>query len=63
MMGGATLESHPSREDETPKMNGSALLAFAESKEDVMTLLRNDIYTVSGVWNLEKVCICTSWDF
>lgn len=55
VLGGATLDSHPS-EGETPKMNGSVMIFVGESEDDVLTMLKNDIYNTSGVWNLEKVC-------
>ena len=52
---GATLEEHPMPGDDPPKMNGSALIAVAESKEDVLALLKEDIYSTSGVWDLARV--------
>lgn len=36
-------------------MNGSVLIAMAETKEDVMNLLREDVYNTSGVWDLKQV--------
>lgn len=60
IMGGAMF-SHPPKEGEQPlPMVGSALLAYAESQEEVMEMLKNDIYAKSGVWNLDKVQI---WPF
>jgi uncharacterized protein YciI len=60
IMGGAYF-SHPPKEGETPPpMIGSALLAYAESEEEVRKMLENDIYTNSGVWDLSKVQI---WPF
>ena len=38
-------------------MNGSVLTFNAESKDEVMQMLQNDVYTKSGVWNLENVKI------
>jgi uncharacterized protein YciI len=60
IMGGAML-SHPLLEGENPPpMVGSALIVFAESKEEAMEIVKNDIYTTSGVWNLDKIQI---WPF
>jgi len=47
-------------EGETPPIAGSAMLAYAETKEEVIESLKNDIYTKGGVWNWEKVQI---WPF
>ncbi|KAJ5570889.1 hypothetical protein N7535_004549 [Penicillium sp. DV-2018c] len=54
--GGAMLNSHPA-EGETPSFKGSMMLAAAESEAEVRELLKNDIYTVSGVWDLENAQI------
>lgn len=60
IMGGAMF-SHPPKDGEEPlPMVGSALLAYAESKEEVMKILENDIYNKNGVWDLSKVQI---WPF
>ncbi len=37
------------------KMKGSVLLALAETKEELLENLKEDIYVKSGVWDLEKV--------
>ncbi|KAJ5635285.1 uncharacterized protein N7484_008598 [Penicillium longicatenatum] len=54
--GGAMLESHPA-EGEVPSFKGSMMLAVAENEAAVRTLLENDIYARSGVWDLEKAQI------
>ena len=54
--GGSFFEEHPAP-GETPKMKGSAMLAQAETKEEVLEQLRNDVYNTSGVWDLSKVQI------
>lgn len=60
IMGGAMF-SHPPKDGEDPlPMVGSALLAYAESKEEVMEMIENDIYNKNGVWDLSKVQI---WPF
>lgn len=55
MRTGATLDVHPTSVGETPKMNGSIMLATADSIDDVWKLLREDVYTTSGVWNMDQV--------
>ena len=58
-MGGAYMSSPP-LEGQTPPMIGSALIVVASSKEEVIERLKNDIYTTSGVWDVENVQI---WPF
>lgn len=50
------LESHPAA-GETPAFKGSAMLAVGETAEAVKELLREDIYTISGVWDLDNTQI------
>jgi hypothetical protein len=52
---GGVLEEPP-KEGEPLKLKGSAFMAYAASKEEVLDQLKNDIYTTSGVWDLSKVC-------
>jgi uncharacterized protein len=59
VLGGAYMSSPP-KEGETPPMIGSALIAVAETKEEVLDRLRSDVYTTSGVWDVDKVQI---WPF
>lgn len=56
VMGGAYLEEPP-KEGETPKMKGSVMIMVANSQEEVLKRLRSDIYTSSGVWDIDKVQI------
>lgn len=54
-MGGAVLEEVPV--DDQPssmKMNGSTIVVVAESKEEILSILRDDVYAKSGVWDVEK---------
>jgi uncharacterized protein len=51
---GAMLSEVP-KEGEGLKIIGSAMMAHAASKEEVMEMIKKDIYADSGVWNLEKV--------
>ena len=53
---GATLEEHTA-EGESLKINGSIMLALAESKDEVIHALKQDVYYKSGVWDWEKVQI------
>ena len=50
------LEEVP-KEGEGPKMKGSVMLALAESREEVLKALQEDIYYKSGVWDWDKVQI------
>lgn len=52
---GALLE-RPPEQGESPKMVGSALIAQADSRAEVLTILENDVYAKSAVWDLSKVC-------
>lgn len=45
----------PLKEGEGPKINGSVMLAQADSKEEVMDKLRSDPYWKNGVWEEGKV--------
>jgi len=55
-MGGAILEDVP-KEDGKLKIEGSAMVAYASSKEEVLEALKKDIYAESGVWDFSKVQI------
>ena len=50
------LESHPA-EGETPSFKGSMMLVAAENEAEVRKILENDIYSRSGVWDLENAQI------
>lgn len=52
---GATLEEVP-KEGEAPKINGSAMIAHAATREEVIEVLKNDVYAKGEVWDFEKVC-------
>ena len=52
---GSFLEE-PAKEGEMPKMKGSALMAEASSREELVKVLEEDAYTKGGVWDLAKVC-------
>ncbi|OCK81812.1 hypothetical protein K432DRAFT_391844 [Lepidopterella palustris CBS 459.81] len=56
LWGGAFLDE-PSKEGETPKMKGSAMLVWANSKEEVLKRLKNDVYVTGEVWDFEKLQI------
>ncbi len=45
------------KEGEGPKIKGSIMLAFAESKEVVLKALQEDIYFQEGVWDWNGVQI------
>ncbi|KAJ1965852.1 hypothetical protein GGI12_000481 [Dipsacomyces acuminosporus] len=50
--GGAILDSH-----ETSKMVGSVLIFNAESKEELLEILKRDPYTTNKVWDLGSLKI------
>ncbi|KAJ5281490.1 hypothetical protein N7478_006862 [Penicillium angulare] len=54
--GGAMLAAHPA-EGEVPTFKGSSMLVLAENEAEVRTILENDIYSKSGVWDLENAQI------
>lgn len=45
------------KEAQGPRIKGSIMLAFAESKEDVLKALQEDVYFTQGVWDWNKVQI------
>ena len=54
-MGGAILNSVP--QDDEPSsldMAGSTLVVVAESKAEVVEVLKKDIYATSGVWDVDN---------
>ena len=55
-------------EGEGPKIKGSIMLAFAETKEDVIKALQDDVYFEEGVWDWKKaqihpVCQESPWSY
>jgi len=61
------LNAHPA-DGEVPSFKGSMMLAVAENEAQVLELLNKDIYTTSGVWDMEKaqiipVCYTGRWSF
>ncbi len=48
------LEEVP-RAGEGLKIFGSAMVAHAASKDEVLDVIKQDIYFKSGVWDLDKV--------
>lgn len=54
-MGGATLHSPP--KDGKLNISGSAIIARANSVEEVLEVLKQDIYYRSGVWDFDKIQI------
>lgn len=51
---GALLKEVP-KDGEPMNIMGSALVAWASSKEEVMEMLKKDTYVKEGVWDLSKV--------
>lgn len=50
------FNSHP-QEGEVPSFKGSALMVVAENEQQARRLLEEDVYSKSGVWDLEKTQI------
>ncbi|KAM3420779.1 hypothetical protein BST61_g4025 [Cercospora zeina] len=57
LMGGASLEEPTKEGGSNPKMNGSVFLAVAETKEEIVELVKSDAYYKEGVWDVEKMQI------
>ncbi|KAK1756837.1 hypothetical protein QBC47DRAFT_377782 [Echria macrotheca] len=54
-MGGSILDEVPQDDEPTSlKMNGSSLVVVAESKAEILDILRDDIYAKSGVWDVDN---------
>ncbi|KAI8724104.1 YCII domain-containing protein [Fusarium sp. LHS14.1] len=54
--GGAIFEKHPV-DGEPALFKGSVVIYSAESIDEVRTIIENDVYATSGVWDLEKAQI------
>lgn len=50
------FNSHP-QEGEVPSFKGSALMVVAENEQQARRLLEEDVYSKSGVWDLENTQI------
>ena len=48
------------KEGDAMKIQGSAMVCVAASKEEVIEKLKKDVYAESGVWDFSKVCACLS---
>ncbi|PLB38959.1 uncharacterized protein BDW47DRAFT_104008 [Aspergillus candidus] len=57
VLGGAMFDHHPQEGESVPAFSGSMLLVRAENTDAVKQIIKNDIYTRSGVWDEEKVQI------
>ncbi|KAF2223398.1 hypothetical protein BDZ85DRAFT_197139 [Elsinoe ampelina] len=55
VFGGATLNAPPS--DGKLDIYGSCMLGIAETKEEILNRLKQDVYAKSGVWDIENVQI------
>ncbi|KAM0142105.1 hypothetical protein ACHAP3_002100 [Botrytis cinerea] len=55
-MGGAFL-SEPPTGDSPLKFQGSCMIALASSKEEVIEVLKKDIYAENDVWDFSKIQI------
>ncbi|KAJ8059847.1 hypothetical protein OCU04_011477 [Sclerotinia nivalis] len=55
-MGGAFL-SEPPNGDSPLKFQGSCMIALASSKEEIIEVLKKDIYAENDVWDFSKIQI------
>ncbi len=53
---GAMLDEQP-QDGKAPKMRGSVLVTAAESKEEALDFVKEDVYATQGVWDVEKLQI------
>lgn len=60
VFGGASLDE-PLKEGEGPKINGSVMVAVADTKEEVMEKIKQDVYYETGVWDMDKVSVHQAW--
>ncbi|KAK5992205.1 hypothetical protein PT974_05606 [Cladobotryum mycophilum] len=57
-MGGGLLKDLPSGDDPSGwDFYGSTFVVLAESKEEIIEIMKKDIYSTSGVWDVEKAQI------
>ncbi|KAB5554413.1 hypothetical protein GE09DRAFT_1120880 [Coniochaeta sp. 2T2.1] len=57
-LGGAVLHEVPQDDDpKSLKFAGSALIVVAASKDEVLEILKKDVYVGAGVWDLENTQI------
>lgn len=61
LLKGALLDEVPD-EGASLKIQGSAMVALASSKEEVIEQLKNDIYAKSDVWDLSKASSRMIWN-
>jgi uncharacterized protein YciI len=55
-MGGAILDEVPvDDEPSSMKMSGSTIVMVASSRDEVVNLLREDVYAKNGVWDVDNV--------
>jgi uncharacterized protein YciI len=57
-MGGAVLNEVPTSDDpKTFSFAGSTIVIQASSREEVVEILKQDIYAKSGVWDVDNVSL------
>ena len=54
VLGGASLDE-PVKEGSPIKINGSVMMAAADTEEEVREIIESDIYYKLGVWDASKV--------
>ncbi|KAK4610071.1 Derivative of benzaldehyde biosynthesis cluster protein C [Fulvia fulva] len=56
VLGGASLDE-PAKEGSPMKINGSVMMAEADTEQEVREIIESDIYYRTGVWDKEKIRI------
>ncbi|PWW78908.1 hypothetical protein C7212DRAFT_166732 [Tuber magnatum] len=51
---GGVFLNEPAEEGKTPAFKGSVIVATGASKEDVLEVLKQDVYSKNNVWDWEK---------
>ncbi|BFZ64628.1 hypothetical protein YB2330_005778 [Saitoella coloradoensis] len=54
-LGGGFFDHHPTPSETVPSFRGSALVYEAETKEEVLEIVKKDIYAREGVWDVSKI--------
>lgn len=55
--GGGLLEAPPSETGGKLLINGSAMVAVADTEAEVRALLAKDVYAKTGVWDVENATV------
>ncbi|KAH6603873.1 hypothetical protein Trco_007319 [Trichoderma cornu-damae] len=56
-IGGPILHSQPKDENDKPDVYGSVVIWAADSQQEVLEILKKDVYVEKGVWDFSNVKI------